>query len=117
MKIVLDIVLNHTGNFGEENLCKQFSRDWSANQYLIDACMTPFTQKDGGKLPDDYTDLIPGMQYDSRLALMKNTDKQNHDTHNYWHHFGQFNWDDNTRWYAQIAGDCVDLNTENPATA
>lgn len=117
MKIVLDIVLNHTGNFGEENLCKQFSRDWTANQYLIDACMTPFTQKDGGKLPDYYTDLIPGMQYDSRLALMKNTDKQNHDTHNYWHHFGQFNWDDNTRWYAQIAGDCVDLNTENPATA
>lgn len=117
MKIVLDIVLNHTGNFGEENLCKQFSRDWSANQYLIDACMTPFTQKDGGKLPDDYTDLAPGLQYDSRLAMMKNTDKKNHDSHNYWHHFGQFNWDDNTRWYAQIAGDCVDLNTENPATA
>lgn len=44
---------------------------------------------------------------------MKNTDNKNHDIHNLWHHFGQFNWDDNTRWWAQIAGDCVDLNTEN----
>ena len=117
MKIVLDIVLNHTGNFGEGNLCKEFTRDWSANQYDINACMVPFTQKDGGKLPDDYSNLAPGLQYGTRLAMMKNTDNKNHDSHNYWHHFGQFNWDDNTRWYAQIAGDCVDLNTENPATA
>jgi hypothetical protein len=41
----------------------------------------------------------------------------NHDTNscNYWHHFGNFNWDDITCQWAQIAGDCVDLNTENPA--
>ena len=117
MKIILDIVLNHCGNFGEDNLCKEFTRDWTANQYLTDACMIPFTKKDGGQLPDDYSSLPGGQQYGNRLALMKNTDNQNHDTHNYWHHFGQFNWDDNTRWYAQIAGDCVDLNTENPATA
>ena len=116
MKIILDIVLNHTGNFGEYNLCREFTRNWSANQYLIEECMIPYTQKDGGKLPDDYDNLPAGQQYSNRLAMMKNTDNQNHDTHNYWHHFGQFNWDDNTRWYAQIAGDCVDLNTENPAT-
>lgn len=115
MKLVLDIVLNHTGNFGEENLCKQFTRDWSANQYRIDACMKPCIQHDGGPLPDNYASLAASQQYACRLQLMKNTDNQNHDTHNYWHHFGQFNWDDNTRWYAQIAGDCVDLNTENPA--
>ena len=29
------------------------------------------------------------------------------DWHNYWHHFGNFNWDNETRWWAQIAGDCV----------
>lgn len=29
----------------------------------------------------------------------------------------QWNWDDYSRWYAQIAGDCVDLNTENPAVS
>ncbi len=117
MKIILDIVLNHTGNFGEENLCKLFERDYTANQADINACMKPVTQKDGGFLPDNYNDLIPGDQYSTRLAMMKNTDGQNHDTHNYWHHYGYFSWDDYTRWYGQIAGDCVDLNTENPAVS
>ena len=44
MKIILDIVLNHTGNFGEGNLCKLFERDWSADQRSADDCMVPFTQ-------------------------------------------------------------------------
>lgn len=118
MKVILDIVLNHTGNFGEEHLCKLFTRDWSANQFKINECMKPYTTDSvGGVLPANYASLPSGQQYDARLKQMKNTDNQNHDTHNYWHHFGQFNWDDNTRWWAQIAGDCVDLNTENPAVA
>ena len=117
MKIILDIVLNHTGNFGEENLCKLFTRNWKADQSQIDECMIPYTQTDGGKLPDDYLSLPGGLQYQARLAQMKNTDGQNHDVNNYWHHFGSFNWDDDTRWWAQIAGDCVDLNTENQYVA
>ena len=115
MKIILDIVLNHTGNFGEENLCKLFTRDWTANQATIDECMIPYTVADGGKLPNNYLDLPGGQQHDKRLAQMKNTDGQNHDVNNYWHHVGnEWNWDDYSRWYGQIAGDCVDLNTENP---
>ncbi len=115
MKIILDIVLNHTGNFGEENLCKLFTRDWSANQATIDECMIPYTKKDGGRLPDNYDNLASSEQYSKRLAEMKNTDGQNHDVNNYWHHVGnEWNWDDYSRWYGQIAGDCVDLNTENP---
>ena len=117
MKIILDIVLNHTGNFGEANLCKLFTRDWSADQSNIDACMVPYTVKDGGKLPDNYLTMAGGNQYAARLAQMKNTDGQNHDKNNYWHHYGNFNWDDDTRWWAQIAGDCVDLNTENQYVA
>ena len=117
MKIILDIVLNHTGNFGEENLCKLFTRDWEADQSNIDACMVPYTKKDGGKLPDNYLSMAGGNQYAARLAEMKNTDGQNHDKNNYWHHYGNFNWDDDTRWWAQIAGDCVDLNTENAYVA
>ncbi len=118
MKVLLDVVLNHTGNFGEEHLCKLFTRDWNANQFKINECMKPYTTDSvGGVLPTNYNNLPSGQQYDARLKQMKNTDNQNHDNHNYWHHFGQFNWDDNTRWWAQIAGDCVDLNTENPAVA
>ena len=114
IKIILDIVLNHTGNFGEEHFCKEFDRDTRLrNQADINACMTPNLDK----LGSDYPSLQPGYQYQRRLAMMKNTDGQNHDPHNYWHHFGNFNWDLPNRWWAQIAGDCVDLNTENDYVA
>ena len=117
MKIILDIVLNHTGNFGEEHLCKLFTRDWNADQSNIDACMIPYTKQDGGVLPDNYLSMPGGQQYSARLAAMKNTDGQNHDENNYWHHYSHFNWDDDSRWWGQIAGDCVDLNTENQYVA
>ena len=114
IKIILDIVLNHTGNFGEEHFCKEFDRDTRLrNQADINACMIPNFET----LGSDYPSLQPGYQYQRRLAMMKNTDGQNHDTHNYWHHFGNFNWDLPNRWWAQIAGDCVDLNTENNTVA
>ena len=113
IKIILDIVLNHTGNFGEEKLCKIYERNTDLEtQGLIDACMTPTEA-----LGSDYLSLLPGYQYARRLAMMKNTDGSNHDVHNYWHHYGQFSWDDPTRWWGQIAGDCVDLNTENDEVA
>ena len=114
IKIILDIVLNHSGNFGEEHFCKEFDRDTRLrNQADINACMIPNLET----LGSDYPGLQPGYQYQRRLAMMKNTDGQNHDTHNYWHHFGNFNWDLPNRWWAQIAGDCVDLNTENNTVA
>ena len=114
IKIILDIVLNHTGNFGEEHFCKEFDRDTRLrNQADINACMIPNLET----LGSDYPSLQPGYQYQRRLAMMKNTDGQNHDPHNYWHHFGNFNWDLPNRWWAQIAGDCVDLNTENNTVA
>ena len=114
IKIILDIVLNHSGNFGEEHFCKEFDRDTRLrNQADINACMIPNLET----LGSDYPSLQPGYQYQRRLAMMKNTDGQNHDTHNYWHHFGNFNWDLPNRWWAQIAGDCVDLNTENNTVA
>ena len=114
IKIILDIVLNHTGNFGEEHFCKEFDRDTRLrNQADINACMIPNLET----LGSDYPSLLPGYQYQRRLAMMKNTDGQNHDTRNYWHHFGNFNWDLPNRWWAQIAGDCVDLNTENNTVA
>ena len=113
IKIILDIVLNHTGNFGEEKLCKLFDRDTQLrNQAYIDACMTPTET-----LGSDYLTILPKDQYHRRLTMMKNMDGQNRDIHNYWHHYGQFSWDDPTRWWGQIAGDCVDLNTENDEVA
>ena len=115
IKIILDIVLNHSGNFGEEKLCKEFDRDTRLrNQADINACMIPNLET----LGSDYPSLLPGLQYQRRLALMKNTDGTNHDIHNYWHHTAtNWNWDDPSRWMGQIAGDCVDFNTENDEVA
>ena len=115
IKIILDIVLNHTGNFGEEKLCKEFDRDTRLrNQADINACMIPNPET----LGSDYPSLLPAAQYQRRLALMKNTDGTNHDIHNYWHHTANnWNWDNPSRWMGQIAGDCVDLNTENDEVA
>ena len=114
IKIILDIVLNHTGNFGEETLCKMFDRDTRLrNQAYIDACMIP----DEDKLGTDYLENV-NTQYQKRLGLMKNTQGKNSDSHNYWHHVAaNWNWDLPNRWWGQIAGDCVDLNTENDSVA
>ena len=113
IKIILDIVRNHTGTFGEAHFMQEFKRSDKLNLQGTTDCLTPQLDVVGS----DYNDLKAGDQYQRRLALMKNTDGKNHDTHNYWHHYAEFNWDLPNRWWAQIAGDCVDLNTENPAVS
>lgn len=111
MKLVLDVVLNHTGNFGEEFLAPMFVKDYSANLEDINDCLKLHPDS---LLPDSYWDLKGSEQYSMRLNLMKNTDYQNHDTLNYYHHFGFGNWDNFSVQFFQMAGDCVDINTENP---
>lgn len=115
MKIILDIVLNHTGNFGEEHFAQLFTRSQEIrNQANISACMIP----NYDKLPANYNELPGDKQYQARFPYLKNTDGTNKDSHNYWHHVGTgWNWDYPNRWWGQIAGDCVDLNTENPAVS
>ena len=71
IKIILDIVLNHSGNSGEEKLCKEFDSDTRLrNQTDINACMIPNPET----LGSDYPSLLPAAQYQRRLAMMKNTD-------------------------------------------
>lgn len=110
MKLIQDIVLNHTGNFGEENLIPMFDKVGDLGK---ETCLKV---KENSGLPANYATLTPQLQYQARLALMKNTDGVNHDTDNLYHHWGNFNWDEYNSQLAQIAGDCVDLNTENPKT-
>ena len=114
MKLILDIVIQHTGNFGETNLCPMFEKDYTKDLADINASMKPLTVSNGGLLPDNYLSLKAADQYGARLALMKNSDFTNKDIHNLYHHKAWFDWDDPSRWWGQIAGDCVDLNTENP---
>ncbi len=115
MKVILDIVLNHTGNFGEAHFAELFTRSQEIrNQASVKHSIIP----NADLLGADYNDVDGKTQYNRRFPYLKNSDGTNKDHHNYWHHVGTgWNWDLPNRWYGQIAGDCVDLNTENPAVA
>lgn len=147
MKIIQDVVLQHTGNFGESHFCDLFTKDTTKDlgnlqesliptQYLLDTY--------GLKSPEEYWAQKPGVQYQQRLNLMKNvtysgdngnstgpqpaaqdfsmdkiSQSDTYNPNNYYHtgYFQSPNYDDWTTKFSQIAGDCVDLNTENPAVA
>ncbi len=149
IKIIQDVVWQHTGNFGENYLAPVFKKEYKDYQDLadIEKCMVPtdyLLDTFGLKTPEEYWAQKPQTQYDQRLNLMKNTSSAagaNNSTgahpddgdygmakvstdpvynaKNYYHtgYFQSLNWDDWTCKYCQIAGDCVDLNTENPAVA
>lgn len=108
IKVIQDVVFNHTGNFGEANLMPMFEKEGDLS---TSDCLK---LREDSALPSTYDSLTPDQQYQARLALMKNTDGVDHDTQNIYHHYGNFNWDEYDSQLAQIAGDCVDLNTENP---
>lgn len=132
MKIIQDVVWNHTGNFGETTLAPLFTKKYNTVKDLenLENSMVPTKQLldyCGVSTPAQYYALQPGKQYDSRLQLMKQTqgftDQVSHDkvanANNYYHNgfWASLNWDDYTCKFCQIAGDCVDLNTENKAVA
>ena len=129
MKIVQDVVFNHTGNFGETNLAPMFEKDPSVEGgYGSIECMK-FAEDT--LLPDNYNDSTPfknekdfgGWQYQTRLALLKDHKDPVHkgvrnDPKTFYHRYDtSFNWDFYTVQLGQMAGDCVDLNTENPIVA
>ena len=115
MKIVQDVVWNHTGNFGEKFLGEMFTKDYS-KLGSVD-CMQVVKGSEFDKSYPNYSSLAPGRQYDARLAILKNTDGKNHDTKDYFHHSGSLSWNGYDIQTGQIAGDCVDINTENPEVA
>ena len=108
MKIILDVVFNHTGNFGEENLFPLFQKD--ETDFSING-MHPF---DNGQIPSSYASMNGDAQYQARLAAMK-TDAG--DPGQIYHHEQSMAYEQYVEQTGQMAGDCVDLNTENPTVA
>ena len=147
MKIIQDVVFQHTGNFGEAFFCNLFTKDYTKDLGNLKESMVPteyLLNSFGLSSAEEYWAQKDEVQYAQRLNLMKNTaysgengnstgnlpaskdyDMNKLSTHelynanNYYHsgYFQSLNWDDWTCKYTQIAGDCVDLNTENPAVA
>ncbi len=121
IKIVQDIVINHSGNFGEATLAPMFTKEYDTIQDLASVdCMVPIEGSDFAKTFPDYDSFLPGDQFQARLNIMKDTkvlDSGSHDTENYYHHYKDLSWESPTVQTGQIAGDCVDINTENPKVA
>ena len=147
MKIYQDVVFQHTGNFGESHFSPLFTKDTTKDLGNLEECMVPtdyLLNTYGLTSPEQYWAQQPGIQYQQRLNLMKNvtypgnlgngttgipeakdyemtkmSTSEIYNPNNYYHsgYFQNPNYDDWTTKFAQIAGDCVDLNTENPAVA
>lgn len=129
IKVIQDIVLNHSGNFGERNLFHMFDKE-----------TVPYINKDiptpaGGKRSpfmkvaetgnayeklmaglrmtgaSDYDTAIGSKQYGARINAMK---EDSIDTDFIYHHTKTIDWNSENCQLGQMAGDCVDLNTENP---
>lgn len=110
LKIIQDVVFNHSGNFGEANLAPMFTKDYS-NLGSSD-CMNVISDSTLAKNYSGYKSMLPADQYQARLAVMK--EDVNDTAHNY-HHDKSLSYGSYTEQTGQMAGDCVDINTENPA--
>lgn len=110
LKIIQDVVFNHSGNFGEANLAPMFTKDYS-NLGSSD-CMNVIPDSTLAKNYSGYSNMLPADQYQARLAVMK--EDVNDTAHNY-HHDKSLSYGSYTEQTGQMAGDCVDINTENPS--
>lgn len=110
LKIIQDVVFNHSGNFGEATLAPMFTKDYS-NLGSSD-CMKVIPDSTLAKNYSGYNNMLPADQYQSRLAVMK--EDVNDTAHNY-HHDKSLSYGSYTEQTGQMAGDCVDINTENPS--
>lgn len=115
MKICLDVVFNHTGNFGDENLFPMFIKDRTANPDDMNGCMQLNLNGPLAKKFPNYGIMKGADQFQARVATMMNDDS---DPDGIYHHDGGLgSWEVQDEQVKNIAGDCIDLNTENPVVA
>lgn len=144
LKVMQEIVLNSTSNFGEKYLSYMFDVNEDGDLSDVEKAVTPVTSlldAYGLNSVEEYWAQGGGTQYQQRLNRMKNVtysadvanstgslpqaedysmDKVSsspiYNAENHYHtgYFSQPNYDDWTAQFSQVAGDCVDINTENP---
>lgn len=131
IKVIQDIVLNHTSNFGEEGIFRIFdTADKRPDAKGVTKAVTAFSKNEsvsalssglygldclkkavGG---NDYWKLDGGVQFKSRINAMK---EDFNDTERAYHHEKNMQWEGYNVQTAQMADDCVDINTENHKVA
>ena len=121
MKIVQDVVWNHTGNFGEAGLTELFTKEYDSIQDLgsVDS-MVVKPGSDLAKYYPNYDSLDPGLQFQARLDCLKahqSGPSSQLNKNEYYHRETGMGYESSIEQQGSMAGDCVDLNTENPAVA
>jgi len=115
LKVIQGVNLNSTSNFGEEYLRKLFDLNEEANWSSITESLIP-TEKLLEQYPD-YAELNPGAQYQARLDMLKAHITETLNADERYHREKQMGYETYLEQQGQIAGDCVDINTENPEVA
>ena len=119
IKIVQDVVWNHTGNWGDATLCPMATKEYNTIQDLA----SPDSMKliPDGELAQsypNYASLTGAAQFQARLDILQDLTHNGHNSHEYYHReTAGGGWGQPLEQYASIEGDCRDLNTENPEVA
>ncbi|MBQ5399367.1 MAG: starch-binding protein [Ruminococcus sp.] len=116
MKIVQDVVWNHTGNWGENFLCPIFKKNYKKDLASAD-CMEIIPGSEMEKGYPNYASLKPGDQFQARLDIMQATKNPKYNSKGYYHDPENAGWGQSTEQTGSIEGDCRDVNTENQPVA
>ncbi|MBQ5399366.1 MAG: starch-binding protein [Ruminococcus sp.] len=120
MKIVQDVVWNHTGNFGETFLEPMFKKEYKKIQDLGSlSCMKIIK---GGNLDKGYPNYssLTGDDppFQARLDILKaHKGSKYGNTKEHYHRETDMGYETEIEQTGSMAGDCVDINTENPEVA
>ena len=116
MKIVQDVVWNHTGNWGEAFLCPIFKKNYSKDLSTAD-CMEIIPGSEMATGYPNYASLPAGEQFQARLDVMQATKNPKYNSKGYYHDPENAGWGQATEQTGSIEGDCRDVNTENQPVA
>ena len=117
LKIVQDVVWNHTGNFGEKYLEPMFTKDYSNLGKA--SCMKVIKGSNLDKNYPNYNSLQDGdPTFQARLDTMKaHKGGKYSNLKEHYHREQNMGYETEIEQTGSMAGDCVDINTENPEVA
>lgn len=112
MKICLDVILNHTGTYGENYLMPLLYKDGNLSSE------ESLKANENSPLPYNYSSLSSEEQTEVRINMMTNKDADGVDSEYVYHHLNK-NIVANTfdEQIGNVSNNFIDLNTENPIVA
>jgi glycosidase len=120
LKIVQDVVWNHSGNFGENYLEKMFTKTVTkaSNGKPGTYTMNVIKGSNLDKNYPNYDNMQPDPQFQARLDTMKaHQGGKYSNLKEHYHREKNMGYETEIEQTGSMAGDCVDINTENPEVA